>query len=85
MRIEVLGPGCRNCEVLYQNVLKALEMVGSEEAIQVDKIKDPQYFIKMGVFTTPGLVIDGEVVSTARVLTPQQVLEILRAKGLGTD
>lgn len=85
MKIEVLGPGCRNCEVLYQNVMKALEMAGIEGSIQVEKIKEPQYFLKMGVFTTPGLVIDGEVVSTARVLTPEQVLAILKARGLGPD
>lgn len=85
MKIEVLGPGCRNCEVLYQNVIKALEMAGSKDAIQVEKIKDPRYFLKMGVFTAPGLVIDGRVVSTGRVLTAEQVLEILSTKGTGID
>lgn len=83
MKIEVLGPGCRNCETLYQNVIKALEMAGSKSSVQVEKINEPRYFLKMGVFTTPGLVINGEVVSTARVLTPEQVLEILKAKGIG--
>jgi small redox-active disulfide protein 2 len=80
MKIEVLGPGCRNCEVLYQNVIKALEIAGLKDQVQVEKIKEPQYFLKMGVFTTPGLVINGEVVSTARVLTTEQVLEILKPK-----
>lgn len=83
MKIQVLGPGCRNCEVLYQNVIKALEMAGFKDSVCVEKVKDPRYFLKMGVFTTPGLVIDGEVVSTARALTPQQVLEILKARGIG--
>ncbi|MGQ9654081.1 MAG: thioredoxin family protein [Thermodesulfobacteriota bacterium] len=84
MKIEVLGPGCRSCEILYQNVLKALEMAGSMGSVEVEKIREPEYFLKMGVFTTPGLIINGEVVSTARVLTPEQVLEILKAKNIGS-
>ncbi len=82
MKIQVLGPGCRNCEVLYQNVIKALEMAGSKDLVQVEKIKEPQYFLKMGVFATPGLVVDGEVVCTARVLSPEQILEMLKAKDM---
>jgi hypothetical protein len=27
----------------------------------------------MGVFMTPGLVIDGEVISTGKVLSPKQI------------
>lgn len=84
MKIEVLGPGCRSCEVLYQNVTKALEVAGLKGRVQVEKVTEPEYFLKMGVFTTPGLIINGEVVSTARVLTPEQVLEILKAKNIGS-
>lgn len=87
MKIEVLGPGCRSCEVLYQNVTKALEMAGLKGRVQVEKVREPEYFLKMGVFTTPALVVDGEVVSTARVLTAAQVLDLLKAKevGVGSD
>jgi len=84
MKIEVLGPGCRSCEVLYQNVIRALEMGGLKGRVQVEKVTEPEYFLKMGVFTTPGLVVDGKVVSTARVLTAAQVLDLLRSKGMGT-
>lgn len=84
MKIEVLGPGCKNCEVLYQNVIQALEMAGLKDQVQVEKIKEPAYFLKMGVFTTPALVVDGEVVSTARVLAAAQVLDLLKARGAVT-
>jgi hypothetical protein len=47
----------------------------------VEKVKDIDYFMKKGVFATPGLVVDGEVLSTARVLTPTQVLDLLKSKG----
>jgi len=34
------------------------------------------------VFSTPGLVVDGEVISTGKVLNPDQVLDRLQEKGL---
>jgi len=37
--------------------------------------------MKLGVFATPGLVCDGQVLSTGMLLSPDQVLEKLRAKG----
>ena len=36
MRIEVLGPGCKNCETLYENVLKALDDTKAEDVISID-------------------------------------------------
>ena len=75
MKIEVLGPGCKNCETLYENVLKALDQAGMREKVEVIKIKDIDYFMKKGVFATPGLIIDDQVVSTGRLLSPEQVLE----------
>ena len=82
MKIQVLGPGCRNCEVLYNNVVKALDRAGLHDKVPVEKVRDIDYFIKMGVFNTPGLVVDGEVISTGKVLNPDQVLERLQEKGL---
>jgi small redox-active disulfide protein 2 len=81
MRIEILGPGCKNCETLYENVLKALDKAGLKDKAEVVKMKDIDYFMKMGVFATPGLVVDGVVLSTGMLLNPDQVLEKLRNKG----
>jgi small redox-active disulfide protein 2 len=81
MRIEVLGPGCKNCETLYENVLKALDQAGLRDQTEVVKMKDIDYFMKMGVFATPGLVVDGVVLSTGMLLSPDQILEKMRSKG----
>ena len=81
MRIEVLGPGCKNCETLYENVLTALDKAGLRDQAEVVKMKDIDYFMKMGVFATPGLVVDGMVLSTGMLLNPDQILEKLRNKG----
>ena len=73
MKIEVLGTGCKRCEELYDNVLKAVSQRDNSGTIEVKKIQDIHYFAKMGVFMTPGLVIDGRVVSVGKVLTPEEI------------
>lgn len=73
MKIEVLGTGCKSCENLYQEVVKAVAEIGSEKQIVVEKVSDILYFAKMGVFMTPGLVIDGTVVSSGKSLNADQI------------
>jgi predicted thioredoxin/glutaredoxin len=57
MKIEVLGTGCKSCNTLYENVVNALEKTGLTHGVQLGKTGDIDYFVKMGVFSTPGLVI----------------------------
>lgn len=73
MKIEVLGTGCKSCENLYQEVVKAVAEIGTEKQIVVEKVNDILYFAKMGVFMTPGLVIDGTVVSSGKSLNADQI------------
>jgi len=77
--VEVLGPGCAKCDQLYHNVLEAVTQAGLPEQVTVKKRTDIAYFQKMGVAITPGLVIDGQVVSKGKVLTTGQVVEYLTA------
>jgi hypothetical protein len=48
--------------------------------IEIVKIGDIEYFTRMGVFMTPGLVIDGEVISTGKVLSSNQIREKIEEK-----
>ena len=80
MKIEVLGPGCKRCDQLYENTQNAVAELDTPGQIEVVKIGDINYFAKMGVFMTPGLVIDGEVVSTGKVLSPNQIKEKIEEK-----
>jgi len=80
MKVEVLGPGCKRCDQLYENTQNAVAELDSPEPIEIVKIGDINYFAKMGVFMTPGLVIDGEVVSTGKVLSPNQIKEKIEEK-----
>ena len=83
MRLEILG-SCPTCEsLLYERLLQALETAGLKEKVQVERVKDPNYFIELGVFMTPALVLDGEVISVGKLLMPADILKILKAKGIG--
>ena len=80
MKIEVLGPGCKRCDQLYENAQSAVAQLDSAGQIELVKIGDINYFAKMGVFMTPGLVIDGEVISTGKVLSPDQIKQKIAEK-----
>ena len=80
MKVEILGPGCKRCDQLYENTVSAVSDLGSSEDVEVTKIKDVDYFTKMGVFMTPGLVIDGKVESVGKVLSVEQIKEKIREK-----
>lgn len=64
-KIEVLGPGCANCQRLEQNAREAVRIAGIEA--EIVKVTDYRAIAEHGVMHTPGLVIDGKVVSAGRV------------------
>ena len=78
MKIEVLGRGCQKCDQLMENTLQAVQLAGLTDSTQVAKIKDEGYFLEKGVFVTPGLIVDGKVVSSGRLLSPQEILDIIK-------
>jgi small redox-active disulfide protein 2 len=80
MKVEVLGPGCKRCDQLYENAMNAVAAFDSSVMIEVKKITDIKYFAKVGVFVTPGLIIDGEVISTGKVISADEIKKIIEEK-----
>jgi small redox-active disulfide protein 2 len=72
MLVQVLGSGCKKCNDLYDNATAAVARDLSAAHV-VQKVADVDEFIRLGVRVTPALVLDGEVVSTGRVLTADEV------------
>ena len=77
MLIEVFGPGCQKCQVLYKHAQAAAATAGS--AHQVVKIEDYPAMAARGILSTPALAIDGEVKSVGRVLSVAEIKQLLTA------
>lgn len=75
MKIQVLGTGCPKCKLLMANVEEAVKASGIEATIEkVEKITD---IVKFGVMMTPALVLDGQVKSTGKVLSVEDIRKLL--------
>ena len=64
-KVEVLGSGCANCVRLAANAKEAAAMAAVE--VEIVKVTDYGQIASYGIMSTPGLVIDGKVVSYGRV------------------
>jgi len=76
MKIEILGTGCSKCKALENNAKEAIAQLGGFHSVV--KVEDLMEIMHYGVTSTPGLVIDGEVKSTGKLLTTEQILALIR-------
>lgn len=72
MKIEILGAGCANCKKLADAARTAVADLALDD-IEVVKIEDMREIVGRGVMVTPALAIDGEIVSTGRVLPSAEI------------
>jgi small redox-active disulfide protein 2 len=75
--IKVLGPGCPNCKQLEEITRSELQKLGLEASIE--KVTDYGQIMALGVISTPGLVINDQVMVYGRVPTRQEVIDWLVA------
>lgn len=75
MKIEILGTGCPKCVALEAVVTEAI--VKSGKSVELIKVDDIMELIAYQVISTPGLVIDGKVVSTGILLSVEEVTKFL--------
>lgn len=76
MDIKVLGPGCAKCTETEKIVKEAVAESGVDAT--VEKVADFQQIASYGVFTTPGVVVDGVVKVSGKVPSKQDVLGWLK-------
>lgn len=74
-KIEVLGPGCPNCQAVERNAREAVLMAGVEA--EISHVTDYRQIAARGVLSTPGLVIDGKLVSAGRIPPAGDIAEWL--------
>ncbi len=71
MKVIVLGPGCRNCQKLEQEVVNALAEL--DVAADVEKIEDMNKIMEYDVMMTPALVINDKVKVFGRVPKREEI------------
>ncbi len=76
LTLKVFGPGCANCRKLEEIATRALAQAGVEG--EVLKVTDAIAIVEAGVLRTPGLSVDGKLVSTGRIPAPESVLQWIR-------
>ena len=63
--IKVLGSGCANCKATARLIEETAQELGTE--IELEKVEDIAEIMGYGVMSTPGVVVDGEVVHSGGV------------------
>lgn len=75
MEVKICGPGCAKCDKAYSLVEKVVNDKGLQAV--VTKVSDFQEIAKLGVFSTPAVVVDGEVKCVGKVPSESEVVNWL--------
>ncbi|PLX78823.1 MAG: thioredoxin family protein [Desulfuromonas sp.] len=77
-KIQILGTGCAKCNQLTANAKEAADSLGEE--VVIEKVTELNDIMTFGCMTTPGLAIDGTLVSQGKLLKPEQIMKMLSAE-----
>jgi len=75
MNIKILGPGCARCQQLGKTTREVVKELGIDAS--VEEVKDINKIVEYAILTTPGLVIDEELVCAGRVPTKAEVTQLI--------
>ena len=78
MKLEIFGPGCKNCKTLEELTKSAAGTLGIE--FDLIKITDMNEIVSRGVMRTPALAIDGDIVLSGRVPKIDELIPIISSK-----
>jgi small redox-active disulfide protein 2 len=76
MTIQILGTGCPKCKLLETNANAAVAKAGIDA--EVVKVTEIDTIAEMGVMMTPALAIDGTVKKVGKVLSVDEIVEIMK-------
>ena len=75
MKIKVLGPGCHKCHEVDRTTREVVKELSIDADIEY--IKDIKKIMEYPILTTPGLVINGELVCSGRVPTKAEITQFI--------
>ena len=78
MKIVTLGNCFKKSQKNHENAVIAAKNCGITEP--VESVGDMCEIMKYGVMATPGLVINGKVVATGRMLSVEQIEKLIKER-----
>ena len=75
MKIQALGGCCKKSTANYEATIQAVKELGLD--VEVEHVSDFEELIKLGVMSTPGLVVNGKIISVGRALNVNQAKELI--------
>lgn len=75
LTVKVFGSGCKNCQILHKNVIDSLSELGI--SADVEYITNLQKIMEEGIMSMPALMVNGEIVSSGKVLSVNEVKRII--------
>ncbi len=75
MEIKVLGTGCPKCKRLERVTREVLDEMAVDATIT--KVTDIVEIMAFDIMATPGLVIDGQVVSSGRLPSKAEISSMI--------
>ncbi|MGB2965544.1 MAG: thioredoxin family protein [Anaerolineales bacterium] len=75
LNIKILGTGCPNCKKLEEETKKAVGNLGIE--VEFEKVTDYQKIMDYDILSTPGLVINEQVVSSGKIPSQPELVSML--------
>lgn len=74
-KIQILGTGCAKCEKLAANAREAADNLGLD--YELVKVTDLNEIMSFGVMTTPGLAVDGKVLTAGKLPSPAEIEKLI--------
>lgn len=78
MKFQVIGNGCRKCIELEKRVKETIANLGLKA--EVEHIYDVEIMIKLGIVSTPALVLDGKVILSGMLPTVEYLTTLIKSK-----
>ena len=75
MKIKILGPGCARCHQVERTTKEVVKELGIDASIE--EVKDIKKILEYPILTTPGLVVNGELVCSGRVPNKAEVTQFI--------
>jgi small redox-active disulfide protein 2 len=67
LTIRIVGSGCQNCENLFQLCMNLA--ADNELEADIQKITNREKFTELGIWMTPGLIVNDKVLSQGKIPT----------------